>query len=123
MWDNRPITRKSIELPHKAHVRSGRRKIDEVPVEHMPRRRGCRRGSPNLASVMHLHHWLAWLAVNLAILLLGVGMSQPPPEPVAMAAFDDAYTEPRKSQTKRINMRADGSRIRAVPVRRATASG
>jgi hypothetical protein len=22
---------------------------------------------------MHLHHWLAWLAVKLAILLLGVG--------------------------------------------------
>jgi hypothetical protein len=56
----------------------------------------------NLASVMHLHHWLAWLAVNLAILLLGVGMSQPPPEPVAMAAFDDAYlvpTAPRGSVT------------------------
>ena len=57
---------------------------------------------------MCLHHWLAWLAVNLAILLLGVGMSQPPPEPVAMTAFDDAYlvptaprglvTEPRKSR-------------------------
>ena len=57
---------------------------------------------------MHLHHWLAWLAVNLAILLLGVGMSQPPPEPTAMAVFGDAYlvptaprgsvTEPRKSR-------------------------
>ena len=59
--------------------------------------------SLNLVSVMHLHHWLAWLAVNLAILLLGVRMSQPAPEPVAMAAFDDAYlvpTAPRNSVTE-----------------------
>ena len=59
--------------------------------------------SLNLVSVMHLHHWLAWLAVNLAILLLGVGMSQPPPDLVAMAAFDDAYlvpTAPRGSVTE-----------------------
>ena len=52
---------------------------------------------------MHLHHWLALLAVNLAILLLGVGMSQPPVEPVAIAAFDDAYlvpTAPRRSVTE-----------------------
>jgi len=39
--------------------------------------------SPKLASVMHVHHWLGWLAVNLAMLWLGVEMSQPPPEPVA----------------------------------------
>jgi hypothetical protein len=52
---------------------------------------------------MRLHHWLSWLAVNLAILLLGVRMSQPAPEPVAMAAFDDAYlvpTAPRNSVTE-----------------------
>ena len=43
---------------------------------------------------MHVHHWLGWLAVNLAMLWLGVEMSQPPPEPVAMAAFDDVYLVP-----------------------------
>jgi hypothetical protein len=44
------------------------------------------------------HHWLGWLAVNLAMLWRGVEMSQPPPEPVAMAAFDDAYIVPTEFQ-------------------------
>jgi len=47
---------------------------------------------------MHAHHWLGWLAVNLALLWLGVEMSLPPAEPVAMAAFDDAYLVPTEFQ-------------------------
>ena len=43
---------------------------------------------------MSLHHWLGWLAFCLAWLWLG----QPPPEPVAIAAFDDGYLIPRESR-------------------------
>jgi hypothetical protein len=54
--------------------------------------------SPKLACVMHTHHWLGWLAVNLALLWLGVEMSLPPDESGAMAAFDDAYLVPPEFQ-------------------------
>ena len=40
---------------------------------------------------MDLHHWLRWLAVNLALLWLGMEIREPPPELVAVAAFEDGY--------------------------------
>lgn len=51
------------------------------------------RGAAVIAA-MHLHHWLGWLAICLALLWLGLEMRQPSPEPVAMAAFDDGYLVP-----------------------------
>ena len=57
---------------------------------------------------MHAHHWLGWLAENQALLWLGVEMSLPPAEPVAMAAFDDAYLVPAEFQ---------GATVRGAPSR------
>ena len=44
---------------------------------------------------MSPHHWLGWLAFCLAWLWLGQTLQRPPPEPVAIAAFEDGYLIPR----------------------------
>jgi hypothetical protein len=69
--------------------------------------------SPKLACVMHAHHWLGWLAVNLALLWLGVEMRLPPAEPVTIAAFDDAYLVPTEFQVATV--RGAPSRLRSQP--------